>query len=428
MRLDAWQQEVLGTRGNMLLCSGRQTGKSFIISRKACKEALEHSAFQVLVIAPTERQSEEVLIKCLVYLDQTEPNMICKGKDRPTKHKIKLKNGSTIECLPTGATGAGIRGKTIDLLICDEAGFVEESVWSAITPMLLTTAGEIWLISTPNGKNGYFWDRYNDPNFKRFHVNSEKVMREREINSDWTEKQREGAIKWLEQERERMTDKEFRQEYCGEFVDDLSRFFSDDLINKTCTLEVPEHNPRATKYLGVNISPLGVDEANFEVLAKYTKNNIQHIGHFKEIKTTPSTIINNIINLNNNYKFMTIYLNESGIGGGVFQNLLETDGVKRKITAINRTRRSLDHEGNQKTKVNKEDLYSNMLLLLQQNKLKLLDDDEVRLSLKSIQYEYLKKDGKPDELRIFGRYPEITEALVNASWCYQDRKNTLWCR
>ena len=62
-----------------------------------------------------------------------------------------------IKFLPTGESGYGIRGFTIDLLICDEAAFINEEVWQAVTPMLAVTGGDIWLLSTPHGREGYYY-------------------------------------------------------------------------------------------------------------------------------------------------------------------------------------------------------------------------------------------------------------------------------
>ena len=55
--LDDWQKEVMETKGNLCLRSGRQVGKSEIISRKAGEFAVKHSNKSVMVIASVERQS-----------------------------------------------------------------------------------------------------------------------------------------------------------------------------------------------------------------------------------------------------------------------------------------------------------------------------------------------------------------------------------
>ena len=71
--------------------------------------------------------------------------------------------------------------------------------------------------------------------------------------------------------------------------------------------------------------------------------------------------------------------------------------------------------------VYKEDLYNNLLRLMEQGKIKLLDDPEIFLSLKSIQYEYVTKEGQPTRRRIFGNYSHIAEGLIRAAWCTNDK-------
>ena len=65
----------------------------------------------------------------------------------------------------------------------------------------------------------------------------------------------------------------------------------------------------------------------------------------------------------------------------------------------------------------KEDLYNNLLNLMEKGKIELLKDDEIFLSLRSIQYEYTD-DGR---LVISGTYSHITEALIRAAWCMKDK-------
>src|SRR5512146_1652069 len=185
--LDDWQKEVLKAKGNLLLVSGRQVGKSFIVSKRAGDYALNNPKKSILIISATERQAGELFNKTLNYLMSVSPFSIMGGKKRPTRQIIRLKNGSIIRCLPTGLAGIGIRGFTIDLLIADEAAFINEEVWSAVTPMLLTTGGDIILVSTPHGKEGFFYKCYNDPSFTVFHVKSEEVIKNRPISVSWTE-------------------------------------------------------------------------------------------------------------------------------------------------------------------------------------------------------------------------------------------------
>ena len=51
---------------------------------------------------------------------------------------------------------------------------------------------------------------------------------------------------------------------------------------------------------------------------------------------------------------------------------------------------------------------------MERGAIKLLNDDDVIASLRSIQYEYVVKEGQQTKLRIFGAYTHITEGLIRA--------------
>src|SRR3990167_10147971 len=205
MELDEWQKRILETEGNIVLRSGRQAGKSTIISIKAAEYAVANPNKSIMIIASVERQAYLLLERTLTYLYENYKDKIKKGKDKPTKHEIKFKNGSIIRCLPTGQSGYGIRGYTVHLLIVDEAAFVNEDVWQAVTPMLSVSAGIMILLSTPHGKQNFFYRCFNDDSFSKFHINSEEIVKIRPISESWTELQREKAILHRENEKRRMT-------------------------------------------------------------------------------------------------------------------------------------------------------------------------------------------------------------------------------
>jgi len=422
IKLDTWQEEILETKGNIVLCSGRQVGKSTIVSISAGEFAATERSKSILIISSTERQAEEMFNKVLYYIDDNYPRMIMKGKDRPTKHVLKLTNGSIIRCLPTGLAGVGIRGYTIDRLIADEAAFIPTDVFTAVTPMLLTTGGDIILVSTPHGKEGYFYDCYRDPNFKVFHINSEEVIRNREESISWNTTQREKALAHLEAEKKRMTQLQYAQEYLGEFVDSLRQFFSDDLIKKCMTLKRRDRIfNRDNYFMGMDIARLGEDQTTFEIIEKISEDKFEQIESIIFNKKRINETVTEAIRLDNLYQFKKIYVDDAGVGGGVFDYLLIDDQTKNKVVSINNSSRPLDRDEKRKTKIMKEDLYTNLLVLMEQGKLSLLDDDEVFLSLKSVQYEYLVKIGQPTDLRIFGNYTHIAEGLVRAAWSSRDK-------
>ena len=433
LKLDPWQKEFLKTEGNKILCCGRQVGKSVIAARDAGDYALKNPNRQILMIAPTERQAYELFDKTLAYISNKSFKKIKKGKDRPTKHKINLINNSTIWCLPTGLAGTGIRGRTIHRLYVDEASRVPEEVWTAITPMLLTTAGDLILLSTPFGRQGYFYKIWNNPDnsFKKFHTTSQTVMENREINETWTELQKERALEYLEQERAEMSALEFGQEYEAAFIDELRQFFPNSLIEATCSLESDENRPRepiyseyrqTDRFLGVDIARLGDDDTVLFNLERINNKTLRQINMQILKKTMLTETARRIISEDRHQNFKKIYIDDGGLGAGVLDILLEDEQTRRKVEAINNSRRALNRDGTKSKRLMKEDLYTNLLRLMEQKKITLEKDEELMHSLRSIQYEYTNSG-----IRIFGRYTHITEALIRAAWSLHDKRLNIWC-
>ena len=402
MKLDNWQKQVLETDGNICLRSGRQVGKSTVISIKAGEYATKNKNKVVLVVAAVERQAYHLFEMTLNYLSDNYKSQIKMGRHRPTKSKIQLKNGTIIYCLPTGVSGLGIRGYTVDLLIADEAAFIPEEVWTAVTPMLSVTKGDIILLSTPHGKEGFYYSCFQNEDFKSFHVSSEECGRIDE--------------KWLKREKERMTKVQYAQEYLGEFVDELMQFFSTDTILSCMNLEkiIPRH--KGDNYLGVDVARMGGDETVLFSLKK-TKDSLEELDINISKNTMLPETVRRIKYHDNIHNYKRIYIDDGGLGVGVFDPLLEDDQTKRKVEAINNSSRSLDNEDKKRKKILKEDLYTNLLRLMEKKKIKLLENPDVLLSLKSIQFEYT--DDK--RLKIFGKYSHITEALVRAAWCMKNK-------
>ena len=74
-----------------------------------------------------------------------------------------------------------------------------------------------------------------------------------------------------------------------------------------------------------------------------------------------------------------------------------------------------------KTKVLKEDLYTNLLKIMELGNISLKKDLRTEMSLKSVQAEY--HEGR---LKIFGNYTHIAEALIRAAWCMKDKSLNIW--
>ena len=427
--LDDWQKEVLEAKGNILLCTGRQIGKTFILSLKAALRLLEKKT-TILVVSLTEDQAKLIISMILTTLEEQNRNMIKKGKDKPTQNKIELKNGSRVLARPVGLTGDSVRGFTGDVLIIDEAARMSEAAFAAARPVLLSTGGEIWLCSTPFGKKGYFYESFlNTERFTVFHKSSVEVIKNRPISSAWTIEKRERGIKFLEDEQKSMSRTRFGQEYEGLFMEDLQQFFSDELILK-CMSNHKRPNTidkNAANYCGIDIARMGEDLTVWAI-GKVVGDRIIQTESLMTAKTLLSQTTKTTISLMEQYDFQKIFIDDEGIGVGVYDYLLEDERTRRVIVPINNSKRVLDHLETSKTKLLKTDLYNNLLMLMEFNRIDLLDDQDIFNSLKSVQYEYTTDTKGTPHMKIFGNWTHHAEALVRLGWAMKYKDINIWIK
>ena len=301
--LDPWQIEYIETEGNCHLLCGRQSGKSAAASIKVGKRAATRAKQVILMIAFTENQAYELFFKTLMYLEAVYPNMVKKGKDRPTKHVINLKNGSKIMCYAAGKYGDGLRGKTLTSIFIDEAAPMAKEIMEAVEPMISITGGSIDLLSTPRGKAGFFYDCSLRDDFTKFKITAYECPRHKK--------------EFLANAKKNMSKLSFAQEYMADFLDDLHRVFSDYWIKRVCTLRRQDIvNKHGKYYLGCDIARMGDDLSTFEIIQKIDKDHLVQIDNITTKKTRLTETESKIIELTKQYKFKKIYL-DAGSGGMV---------------------------------------------------------------------------------------------------------------
>lgn len=416
--LDKYQQDFLNYKGDKLLCTGRRVGKTYIMARGAIDRMLEKKT-EVIIFSLTEDQAMIILQMAKNYLLEKEPKQIVKKATETNKKNLKLKNGSLMKVRPAGDTGDSGRGFEGGILIVDEAARMGKFFWLAVLPIILMTAGEVWIGSTPFGKQGYFWDRFNeaynlkDPQarFKVFYTTTEKVIRERELTDTWNEDHRERVLTILEQDKKTMSRLEYGQEYEGLFLEDLMQFFPDDLIKEAQTLERLEYISTTRDYfLGQDIARMGEDQTTFEI--GYLKGEtIYQVENLVTKHTYLSDTYKSNLELDKKYNFNKMFIDDEGIGVGVFDMMMADDQLKRKTIGIKNSKRIIDRDGKEKG-ILKTELYFHFRTLLEQKKIFLLTDQSIFQSLKSVQYSYQNDNKGIPNIRIFGNDTHIAEGLI----------------
>jgi predicted phage terminase large subunit-like protein len=157
---DPWQAEVLESdHRRIILLAARQTGKSEVSAAKAIQTALLEPPALVLIISPSERQSAEFMKDKVVrqYRALGEPVPLVGQR---TVFKLELANGSRILALP-GSVDTIVGYAAVDLLVIDEAARVSDDLYKSVRPMLAVSGGQLIALSTPHGKQGWFYEAWN---------------------------------------------------------------------------------------------------------------------------------------------------------------------------------------------------------------------------------------------------------------------------
>jgi hypothetical protein len=154
---DTWQARLLrSTAPRILLNCCRQSGKSSAVATIALHEALFKPGSLTLALSPSLRQSQELFKK--IVSQERALGRPAQYVSETTTH-LETRSGSRVVCLPENETT--IRGYSgVTLLIVDEASRVGDDVYSAVLPMLGTSHGRLIALSTPWGKQGWWYERW----------------------------------------------------------------------------------------------------------------------------------------------------------------------------------------------------------------------------------------------------------------------------
>ena len=139
--------------------------------------------------------------------------------DGDNEISLLFPNQSRIVGLP--GTEATVRGfSSVTLLLVDEASRVSDDLYMAIRPMLAVSQGALWLMSTPCGKRGFFYETWahGGPEWERIRVPASECPRI--------------PPKFLQEERATMGDRWFLQEYGCDFTDSEDGVFDRDLVEQ----------------------------------------------------------------------------------------------------------------------------------------------------------------------------------------------------
>ncbi len=211
---DPAQSAVLlsGANRGILNCS-RQWGKSTLAAVLSVHRCLTRPDSLVLFASPSRRQSAELLLKARALLNRL--GLRLRG-DGVNPDSLVFPNNSRIVALPCNeATTRGF--SAVSMLIVDEAARVPDEHYKALRPALAVGRGDVWLMSTPWGRRGFFYHSWAFGGSDWFRVESPATQNPR-ISPAFLEEERRNLGTW------------FEQEYLCHFMDRTDSIFASELV------------------------------------------------------------------------------------------------------------------------------------------------------------------------------------------------------
>ena len=150
------QVEYLTETRPTLVRKARQVGMTAAAAGLAVYTARSQPGSTSVVISPSQRQSQEVTSRGRLALWELGEHL-----RQDSASLLRTESGSRIISLPGKARG--IRGYACELVIIDEAAFVDDDVWDAARPLVAATSGRVIVQSTPGNPIGWFHDLASDP-------------------------------------------------------------------------------------------------------------------------------------------------------------------------------------------------------------------------------------------------------------------------
>jgi len=351
---------------HILIVGGRQIGKSTMLAIKALWSAFVKKNEDILIIAPTYRQSKIVYERIMEMIGRVE--FIAKHTVRMNIEETRFDNNSSIRCLTSGLTGENVRGYTATMIFFDEASLIPDTVFVAIEPALAVKGAQLILSGTPYGKRGYFYNNFaNNPLTKRWSIYQIKTSQNPLVEKTY-----------LQSMRRVMTEAQYKQEFEAEFIDDVGLFYPIELIYSCSepyeyTLET---SPDYDYYIGADISRSGDDETAIVVLAVPKDESKKLRVTWVETISYPdlTAVANEIIQKANLVGAKRVFIDMIGVGAGVLDMCnLAIGSVAKGVELLGAKR---------------EQAYSSLKVLLEKKRLVLnMNDDKMRSQFASFHIE-----------------------------------------
>jgi phage FluMu gp28-like protein len=376
----------------------RQVGMTTTISREAIWKGYTARRRVILFVSPSFRQSKFVMEKIQETVS-LNPDLRAQIKQQNVS-TLTISNGSTLISLPNSPDL--IRGFTATDVYLDEAAhFInDQKIMAAVNPMLIASKGNLTVVSTPFGKRGLFYNLYKTAvDHKDISTNIKHYdFFPSTINPFVTEEN----VKRLAVEGN-LTDLEVRQEYYGEFIEEVDAYYPMDLITACATLEPLTEDEKIkakaeegkSYYWGIDLAKKR-DETVVYILVKTETDKLKVVYQDSWTQIDYSDQVGRLSLLSKRFPPAAALVDSTGVGEAVLEQLRD---MVPNIKGVNFAEAD-----------NKFDLASRLRLLFEQQSIEIPNDRKLLMQLNSITYETSKIG------RILFHSPEKTRIHDDHVW------------
>lgn len=314
-------------------------GKTWAVSIGGLLCAIFNQGIKIGIISISQKQSSlaynyilEFISRQSLFWDllKTKGHTYSQLNKELSRERITI-GSSTISVLTANINkrGENLLGYHFDLLIEDEAASIPDEIErTKIRRMMETSPADKFSkmhvkISTPHGR-GHFMEWTNNPEVKTLKVPYEVGIQEGRVNKSF-----------IELQRQEMTPMEFNVWYGCHFPEQES--------NKLFTLNEITALTNQTNFNSYAESPfktLGVDVARYGNAKTVMTITVRTDGGYyskmlgRDDKQSTTETVGKIIDLDRKYNFHYIIIDDTGIGGGVTDMLVE-HGLRGKVIPFN---------------------------------------------------------------------------------------------
>ena len=356
--------------------SGRHVGKTMSTAVKAIHftffaplmlKTVKHEC-TIVIAAPTQNQAGIMYdrIRSLIMNNSFLKGYVVRNTQTELWVNFLDNTGmSKIVTRATGEKGTTLRGYSPHCIIADECSFIKTDILKALLPSGMATQARVWLTSTPFSKSGYFYEACQNSKMK----NPEGLWTEFHVKSTENPLVKEDPT--FIEEIKRLTKEEYVQEVEGEFLDIGNALIPNTLLREAVRDKKPVGE--VSYYMGVDVARSGRDETVYTVISVDKEDEIFVEDVFAESQSNVVDVCGRIGEMVRDYRLETVFIDETGLGGGLIDLAREQDIPARGVVF------SLQE---------KASMYKNLRLLFENHRITLKKVDKLVYQLSYLTREY----------------------------------------